>query len=139
MRITVRPLNDGETICCTVKKAKEIFGDTDVTIDFAYYDRHFGTFANTKDRFYVDRYVKGRVVASMYAHGGVSETILGLYVVKKVELTEDLRQQFENVFLEKFYEFYQRTVSDPLGVALSKCMLVELYDGKFKVHEFSMK
>ena len=32
MRISSRPLNKGETLCCSIRRAKDFFKDTDVEL-----------------------------------------------------------------------------------------------------------
>ena len=55
MKINARPLNEGETFVCSMKKAKEMFKNTDVHLNFAYYTRDYGTFAETQDRYFVKK------------------------------------------------------------------------------------
>ena len=76
MKIDSRPLNKGETFCCSMRAAKELFRNYNITLNFSYLGRDFGTFAETPDRYYVERNVKGRIVSSLYMRTNDKNAIL---------------------------------------------------------------
>ena len=75
MEVKVRPLNRGETFCCSVKTAKEMFKNTDIYLDFAYLGRNYRTWAETPDAYYWKRNVKGRILATMQTRSGEARPI----------------------------------------------------------------
>ena len=50
MKVKVRPLNEGETFCCSIRKAKEVFRNTDVYLDFSYLGRDYSTWQKHRMR-----------------------------------------------------------------------------------------
>ena len=53
MELKVGRLNNGEMFCCSGKKAKDLFKDTEIHLNFAFYGRIYGTFAETKAGYYL--------------------------------------------------------------------------------------
>ena len=135
MKIRVRPLNNGESFCCSVKAAKHIFQDTGVILNFAFHSRDYGTFAHTPAAYYFKNHIKGRVVASLYAHSDTEDSILSFYVLKQETISLKLKCEFETVYLPRFLDFYhsqlkKNTLSDSVAM-----MLVELYNGQYILHK----
>ena len=85
--------------------ALEMFKNTDVHLNFAYYTRDYGTFAETQDRYFVKKNITGRVVASMYMHSGYKSPILSFYVIGKNNFCDELRVEFE----QKYLTYWQMT------------------------------
>ena len=135
MKINARPLNEGETFVCSMKKAKEMFKNTDVHLNFAYYTRDYGTFAETQDRYFVKKNITGRVVASMYMHSGYKSPILSFYVIGKNNFCDELRVEFEQKYLPEFYKLYQTMLKDDGLIINTKLMLVEYVNNELKLHE----
>jgi len=139
MEIHCRPLNSGEMFCCSAKKAKDIFKDTEIHIDFAYLGRDFSTFAETPDAYYCKRCVKGRVIASLFMQSNNKKAILSFYVLKESMFSYELKKEFEQVHLPEFYRLYQNLINDHTLSRSNVLMLVELIDGKLKLHETALK
>lgn len=135
MEIKKRPLNTGETFCCSMKEAKEVFKDTAVFLDFAYLGRDYGTFARTPDRYYLQRKVTGRIVAHMNMYSKDKRPIIGFYVLKEKDFPSELRTEFEQKYLPEFYRLYNELFDDQSLISTTKQMMVELVDGKLKLHE----
>ena len=134
MKVVVRRLNSGEVFPCTVKSAKSIFNQTEVTLNFAQYGRDFGTFSNTPDRFFVQRNVKGHIIASMYAHVGVTNAMLSFYVIKQKDYGLPQIERFEKEILPSFYDFYSKIIKSNDIFGSCYIMLVELLDGNLNVY-----
>ena len=139
MKTKSRPLNQSECFICSFKEAKDVFKDTDITLDFGYLGRDYGTFANTPDARYLKTKIQGRVVASMYMSPRQACSILSFYVIKKNTLTTLLIQKFEKDFLPIFYEFYQMWLYNKEDDNIIGLMLVELLDGKLKLHQINYR
>ena len=134
MKVVVRSLNSGETFPCTVKSAKSIFHQTEVTLNFAKYGRDFGTFSNTPDNFFVQRHVKGHIIASMYAHVGVTKAMLSFYVIKQKDYGLSQIQRFEEECLPRFYDFYNKIIKSNDIFGACYIMLAELLDGNLNFY-----
>lgn len=139
MEIRVRPLNAGETFCCSVACAKRKFKDTELFLNFSFLGRDYATFAQTKDAYYLKNKIKGRVVASLYAHSEKRDSILSFYVLKEKDITPKLKNHFEAVYLPKLMAFYRAQLSRKNGLSDQiRVILIELYEGQFFPHEYSM-
>ena len=134
MKVEVRHLNSGEIFPCSVKSAKSIFHQTDVTLNFAQYGRDFGTFSNTPDRFFVQRNIKGRVIACMYAHVGVAKAMLSFYVIKQMDYGLTQIERFEKECLPRFYDFYNQILNSDDIFGTCYTMFVELLNGNLNVY-----
>lgn len=134
MKIQIRPLNKGETFCCSVRAAKEMFKNTDINLNFAFYSRDYGTFAHSPDAYYLKNNIKGRVIAALYAHNKTTHTNLSFYVIKKNEFTQKIIEDFEKSFLPKFYDFYHNHLQIESLSDKTAMMLVELYKHQLIMH-----
>ena len=65
---------------------------------------------------------------------GVAQTILSFYVVKKKFFSEDLKTEFEQVYLPEYYEIYNEMVNAN-EFEKRRMVLVEHIDGKIKLHD----
>lgn len=139
MEIKKRPLNIGETFCCSMKKAKETFKDTNIFLNFAYVGRHFSTFAESPDGYYWHRNVKGRVICSMQTFSGQERPLLCFHVLNEKNFPVELKDEFEQKYLPEFYRLYQTLLNDQSLITTHKLMLVEFIDGKLKLHETVLK
>ena len=136
MEIKTRTLNKGETFCCSFRKAKELFKNTDIVLNFGYTSRTFGTFIKSPTFFYVKNYIKGKVIASMYSYSNKETSLLNFYVVQEALFNENLKQTFEESYLPKFYDFYVNRASDTNLSLKTKVLLIEFVNGTLKQHEF---
>ena len=134
MELKVGWLNKGEMFCCSVKKAKDLFKDTEIHLNFACYGRVYSTFAETKEGYYLKNNIKSRVISSMYMLPGAAQTILAFYVVKRKSFPEDLKTEFEQVYLPKYYEIYNEMLNAN-KFEKTRMVLVEHIDGKLKLHD----
>ena len=137
MKISVRPLNKGEIFCCSMKSAKMVFKNTNVHLDFSYLGRDYATFAETPDSYYMKKRIKGRIVASFYAHSNTDNAILSFYVVKESDFSPNLKDEFESTYLLKLYDEYLQQIAKEYPSDRTKMMLVELYNGELFFHEDS--
>ena len=135
MQVKTRTLNDGETFCCSLQKAKELFKNTDTVLNFGYTSRNFGTFVGTPDYYYVKKNIKGKVLASMYSYSVEQTTMLSFYPVSKSKLNENLKQVFEKIYLPKFYDIYINRVPNEKAIK-TKVLIVELVENGLKEHKF---
>ena len=138
MKVKVRPLNEGETFCCSLRKAKEVFRNTDVYLDFSYLGRDYSTWAETPDAYFWKRNVKGRIVASMLTHSGTESPILSFYVVKEDIFPIECKMEFEQKYLPEFYRLYETMLNENGSIINTKLMIVEYIENKLKLHETSL-
>ena len=129
MEIRVRPLNKGETFACSIKKAKNIFKSTDVVLNFAFATRQYGLYNIYSKK------NNNRVVASMHMYNEQKRVLLNFYALKQDIFTETLKEEFENNFLVKFYDFYQSLQIDKNLISKDHLMLVELNNGELRMYE----
>lgn len=139
MQVKVRPLNAGETFCCSIKKAKAVFRDTNVYLNFAFFGRDFGTFARTADRFYCERNVRGIVVSNMHIYSRSERPMLSFYALREKDFPEERKREFEQKYLPKYYTLYQEMLYDWSLIRVFKFMLVEWINGELKLHEQILK
>ena len=135
MKVLKGAINKGETFCCTVQSCKKFFADTPINVAFAYCGRHYKTFAETSDGYYLKNKIRGYVVASMYMRQREESPTLRFYVMKDSQITTELREQFEQKCLPTVYQFYCQRVNDESLILDTRFILVELLDGAFKIHE----
>ena len=149
LMIKKRKLNNNELFCCTVNDIKSVFqNNDDFEVNFAYFYRHF---AEDIDRRYngKDNRKKrfaGKIVMSMYVakvkeiqHEKFVMKCLpsaNFYVLKDTEFTEVLHSAFVKDILPKMYKAYNEHKNDDPNYRGGKyCMMVELLNGKFTIHE----
>ena len=139
MKIIKRVLNKGETFCCSFKRAKEIFKNTEVTLNFAWAGRIYSTFGYTPDAYYMIHNIKGRVLACMYITENKTNPFLSFFVIRpKDGYTDDLRREFEEKYILEFYRFYLEMTNIKQATGKTKLMLVELLDGQLKLHKVKL-
>ena len=135
MKVDVRPLNKGETYCCSVKQAKYLFRETQVSLNFAFTGREFKTVYEHPIYHFVNRNIKGKIIA--YAWIGVREAnaLLNFFSLKESEFSNDLKEEFELKFLSQFYDLYIKQLSDQSPIHVQRIfMCVELFNGKLIKH-----
>lgn len=135
MQVRVRPLNKGEVFCCGISKAKALFRETPVILDFAYYGRDFAPFLGTElDRF-AYKHVQGRVVAVMQMVDGEESPLLSFKVIKEEKFSSELKKEFETKYLPEFYRLYQTKKDVESIIRKTTVILVALHDGKLKLYQ----
>jgi len=139
LEVKTKPLNAGETFCCSMKKAKELFNGTAVFLNFAYLGRDFATFAETPDRYYWKKSVKGRIIVSAQMRSREERPIISFYVLREKDFSAELKAEFEQKYLPEYYRLYQELLNDQSLTITTKLMLVELFDGKLKLHETTLR
>ena len=135
MELKIRPLNRGETFCCSVKCAKSFFKNTQVFLNFAFLGRDYATFAHTSDAYYLKNKIKGRVIASLYAHSKTEKSILSFYALKQDEFSQELKKEFELLYIPKLLDFYHTQLKRDGVSDHTKMMLIEFYKGQLLHHE----
>jgi len=135
MEVKIRPLNKGETFCCSINCAKKIFKNTAVFLNFAFLGRNYSTFANTTDSYYLKNKIKGRVIASLYAHSKTGKSILSFYVLRQDDFSQDFKKQFELIYLPKLLDFYHSQLKRNDLLDHTKMILIEFYKDQLLLHE----
>ncbi len=118
-----------------MKKAKTLFADTNVTLNFAQTGRIYGTFKNTFDMFYLKNNIKGHVISSMCISPGESNPFFSFYVLKKKDLPEEIMQEFEEKYLKLYLDFYSEMMNKT-ETSVCHVMLVEYRENKLFLHQF---
>jgi hypothetical protein len=127
MEVRIRPLNKGETFACSIRKAKKLFKDTDVILNFAFATRQYGLYN------IYSRKNNNRIIASMHMYNEQKRVLLNFYALKQDIFTEALKEEFENNFLIKFYDFYQSLQNAKILIPQEHLMLAELDNGTLKI------
>ncbi len=133
MEIRTRPLNRGECFPCSFSQAKDIFKNTTVVLDFAYLERNYSAFANSKAGFYLKNKIKGYIILSMYMQPRDPRPILCFYVLNDRVFNSNLQNEVVQKFLPEYYRFYQMQLEGDI-IEGKNLMLVELIDGQLKLH-----
>jgi hypothetical protein len=139
MEIKSCPLNRGEVFPCSYAKAKKIFINTPVILNFAYTSRIYGTFCNTPDRFFVKKNINGTIIASMYMRPMEIRPMLCFYVLKEHQYSNQLRKEFEDMYLNLFFDFYSSLAICDSDIRDVHLMLVELKNNCFSLHQTKYK
>ena len=127
MEVRIRPLNKGETFACSIRKAKKLFKDTDVILNFAFATRQYGLYN------IYSRKNNNRIIASMHMYNEQKRVLLNFYALKQDIFTEALKEEFENNFLIKFYDFYQSLQNAKILIPQEHLMLAELDNETLKI------
>lgn len=135
MKVYVRPLNKGETFCCSVKEVKEIFKDTEAILHFAFFGRNYSTFAETPDGYYLKNKIKGYVIAASQMEARRKNPIIGFYVLRNNMFSIEMKKEFSQKYLPEFYNLYQEMQNVKGMQEITKLILVELLDGKLILHK----
>lgn len=108
-------------------------------MDFSYLGRDYATFEYTADAYYMKHNIKGRVLASFYMKENYPEPILSFYVVRSTDIyTDDMREEFESKYILEFRRLYFEMTNIERITGKTKLMLVELLNGKLKLHETTL-
>ncbi len=136
MELHKRGLNKGETFCCSVKKVKELFKDTEIHLDFASFYKSFILFKDSPPLIsYVKNHIRGKVICDVSMMLRQESPILSFYVLKENEYPNELKEEFEERYLPQFYEFYMRNLNDTSLLTKQRIfMCIELIDGKLALH-----
>lgn len=135
MEVHVRTLNAGETFCCSIKKAKEIFRETSVRLDFAYFGRSYAARTETSPAYYLKRDIQGRIISKMSMCIGEKSPLLSFFILKKEFFSSELKNEYEQKYLPEFYHFYQENLNDSSLLNIQKFILVEFLNEKLKLHK----
>lgn len=139
MKVRVRPLNKGETFCCSIRAVKNLFRHTDIQADFSYFGRNYSTMIGTQyDTYYLQK-IKGRVIASLSMTSRQKSPILSFYVLHECDFPLSLKQEFEERCLPQFLELYEELLNDQNIITTTKYMLTELVNGMIVVHQQTIK
>ena len=139
LKVLVRPLNKGETFCCSLAVAKNVFKNTEVTLNFSYYGRNYGAFNNTFFATYLKNKVKGYVIAKMSIESGCENPILSFYVLKEKLFSKEQKRVFEEKYLPEFLQLYYERMSDKSIKFTHEFVMVELVDDKMILHKQKIK
>ncbi len=115
MTVKTRPLNQGEKFCCSMKKVKELFADTDVTLDFGYLGREYVTFGHTKDAYYMENHVKGKVLMSFYMTENYPEPIIVFMLfAKSMRFPMNCRQRRNKCICRNLSDYIPKSEKFPV-------------------------
>lgn len=134
MKVSVRPLNKGETFCCSIGRVKDCFKDTDVHLNFAYYGRDHSAFEPSSEATYWRKKIKGRIIVHMYVNPLLSSPLLSFYPIKETSFSNEQKREFEENYLHLFYDMYISVSKEKDLIKKSKVIIAELIDGKIEIH-----
>ena len=138
LRKVLRPTAESETFCCTFKDVKDLFADTDATIDFGFGERSFSLdLFNTGCglKRYAKKRIKGVVVCKMTTFFGSTTPRLNFYIIKKSEYSDELRQKFIAKYLPEVYCLYKTCLDDKSVIRKEIILMIELLQGEFFIHK----
>ena len=120
----------GEMFCCSLKKVKQIFRETDVIINFSALGRRYG---NRNYTFRKEK-IKGKIIFSTYFSNQKANPILSFYLIKEEECTAELREEMETKYLPLLYTEYCRFLNDQTLISNHTFICIELFEGKLYYH-----
>ena len=127
--------NRGETYICSVKRAKEVFRETEVHLDFGYFSKYFSLRNAYYEYFYCRKNIKGKIVFSTHQGLRKLDPLYFFYLQKEQECSEGLKKEFEEKYLPQLYALYKQYSGDDRLIAEYHFICVELYNGKLKLHD----
>jgi len=134
MNINIRPLNKGETYCCSVSIAKEIFKNTQVKLNFTKCGNEFKNGFEHPIYRYARKTVKGQVIAYFTNTSREKSPLINFFSIKQDIYPDDLKKKFNELFLPEFYNLYSKKISDNALIESISIVIVELYDENIIMH-----
>lgn len=133
MKISTKPLNNGECFACTIKCAKKFFKDIDGHLSFAYWGRDFSAFSNTPRYYFLKNKIKGRIIASahIYPQGKLT---MDFYAIKTEMYTNELKEKFEKIILPSILLNYNEKIVNQGVIRKDTELIVELVKNNLIIH-----
>ena len=138
MELKVRKLNAHEKYACSIKAAKNIFGNKSVRVYFGWPFRDFEFDSSDHKR----PQIKGTVIASASINKRdkvpfESEYSIHFYVIKDLKYGSESEEKFCELYLLLLYKWYQEMLARPeISPSGVENFLVEWIDGDFKTHSY---
>ena len=135
MEVMVNRGSNGEVHCCSVKKAKEIFRETEVDLNFGWLGKYYFK-GGRSDKVYnfVKKIIQGKIIFSTYFSNQKANPILSFYLIKEEECTAELREEMETKYLPLLYTEYCRFLNDQTLISNYTFICIELFEGKLYYH-----
>lgn len=133
MKISTKPLNDGECFACTIKCAKKIFKNIDGNLSFAYSGRDFRAFCHTPRYYFLKNKINGRIIASahIYPQGKLT---MDFYAIKTEMYTNELKEKFEKIILPNILSLYNEKIMNQGVIRKDTELIVELVNNNLVIH-----
>ena len=136
MKVYYRPINEGETFCTSIKKAKSVFQNTEIKLCFGEFSKQYNPYKNEIGYGYYKKNIFGNVVVQMVLHPGVNCPLLSFYVVKSRDFTDELKVKFQNDILYQLLEIYNRFLLEDYFAQKDTVIWVEWINDNFTIHKF---
>ena len=135
MRVHINKGSKGEVHCCSIKKAKEIFRETEVILDFGLLGKYYFK-GGRSDKVYnfVKKIIQGKIIFSTYFSNQKANPILSFYLIKEEECTAELREEMETKYLPLLYTEYCRFLNDQTLISNYTFICIELFECKLYYH-----
>ena len=137
MKIYSRPINTGETFCTSIKTAKSFFENTNIKLCFGEFRRQYVPHKNELGYAYWKKNIQGKVVAKTTLEPGVDSPLLSFYVVKSTDVSNLMKEEFENV-LYKLLEMYNQFINSKISQQQTTIIWVEMINNKFHIHRTTL-
>lgn len=135
MQIKFNHGSKGEVFCCSVKKAKEFFKNTEVYLNFGYLGKNYNAYNRETHYNFMHKIVKGKVLCLFKMRNRERNPILSFYLIKETDCNELIIKEFEKNYLPKIFEFYHANLNDDSIIEASHLLFVELIDGKLNLQQ----
>lgn len=132
MKINYLSVNRNQLYCMSVKKAKEYFKDTDLSIFFCSNARFsFESFRISK----YSKEIKGQIICVLIANSGSSFGQIDFYAISKAQFSDTVKKEFTNELLPELYAFYDEQKNDKTMIKKEWLFIVELQNEKLIKHK----
>jgi len=135
MKVHYQRYNKGVKYCCPSKLVKELFRNTDITLNFGGYVRKYDPFPNELGYSYFSKKIKGVIISKLTTMYSGSIPTLCFYLIKETEWTSELQYKFENEVLQQLFDFYNDMI---LSDRKYECVLVELLNEQLIIHKYAI-
>lgn len=128
----------GETYCCSLTKAKNIFNGTIIKLNFGNLIRKYIPLSNEIGYSYFKKNIKGLVAAKLLIENETS-AMLSFYPVNKNIFSPVLKDNFEGEILNNILDFYNDYISMNTQSNNNELLLVELLNNTLIIHKTIIK
>ena len=136
MRVHINKGSKCEVHCCSIKKAKEIFRETEVILDFGLLGKYFRLkdYRDNKVYNFVSKKIRGKIIFDTTFSNREADPILTFFLLKEEECTAELREEMEMKYLPLLYTEYCRFLNDQTLISNYTFICIELFECKLYYH-----
>ena len=128
-----------EHFCCSIKKVKEFFSNTEIHVSFGFLSKQYCTSIKSPNHYFYKKNIKGQVIADLQMENGMKSPIIGFYSFKlKGQDYLSIVNEFENEILPKIHSFYIEHLNEK-DDNNDYIFLVDLIDDKMNIKTWRIR